>query len=73
MKERIEAVAEAGQKEGPEMKNGTDKDHEHSFGVREGEVTPTHLVLGLFISARLHDICASLVPSCSTLCTALEP
>ena len=44
------------------MKNGTEKDHENSFGVREDEVMPTHAICGPFISACLHDICAGSVP-----------
>ena len=44
------------------MKNGAEEDHEHSFGVREDEVKPTHAALGPFIGACLRDIRAGQVP-----------
>ena len=46
----------------PEVKDGAGEDYEHSFGDRDDEVTPTHAVFGLFLSARLQDIRAGLMP-----------
>ena len=44
------------------FKNLVEEDDEHSLGVREDEVTPTHAVFGPFINARLRNTCAGWVP-----------